>query len=285
MANILIAGDSWGRGEWGPRSPEEINFLWKQFYNSVKGADYPPAPLYSKWKNLPSFVLSELKEQFNFLGEKTIDRFKRSIPNKIQHLGLEHYLTECGHSVTNISIPGEGNSHIIDTIRSNKPPLNTFDVIFYFQTDPFRDLHPYASFQTDFTTYEQLISWQNSQLTLTYTQLNEFGSKIYMLGGCSKLNLSLLSKYKNLIPLIESITEFLFPNYNHPELWPSDWYHLIDKQFDIDSLDKILYNKQMQDLLAENNYCDLFWPDGMHPNRFGHKKVFEYINENIFKQS
>jgi hypothetical protein len=285
MANILIAGDSWGLGEWGwtENSPEENEQIWQEFYNTIKGADYPPnPPTFTNWKNLPSFVLSELKTKFNFLGNQTIEYFTTQENYRILHPGLEHYLTECGHRVTNISIPGGCNNHIINAIIS-KEPLDIFDVIFYFQTDPIRDLHPYTSFKKDFIKYEQLISYQNSQLDLTYTQLNKFGTKIYMLGGCSKLNLSLLSKYENLISCIESIPEFLLPDYNHPEIWHSDWYDFVDRRFDIDSLDKLVYNKNIQDSLA--NYRDLFWPDGHHPNRLGHKKVFEYINENIFKQS
>jgi hypothetical protein len=284
MANILIAGDSWGCGEFGwYASPDELNLAWKKFYNSVKGADYPPAPLYSNWMNLPAFVLLELKTKFNFLGDETLLPYLISpAPWKLLHRGLEHYLIESGHIVTNISMSGGSNNFIINAIRSQES-LKLFDVIFYFQTDPVRDLRPYTNFKKDFSTYKQLILWQNSQLNTTYTQLNQLGSEIYMLGGCSKLNLSLLSKHKNLIPLFESIPEFLLPSYSHPEIWFSDWYNLIDKQFDIDSLDKLVYNKGVQDSLA--NYRDLFWPDGHHPNRFGYKKIFDYINENIFRQS
>jgi hypothetical protein len=285
MANILIAGDSWGLGEWGwtENSAEEYDQIWQEFYNTIKGADYPTnPPTFINWKNLPSFVLSELKTQFNFLGNQTIEYFLTRENHRVLHTGLEYYLIESGHSVTNISIPGGSNKFIINTIRLGES-LDTFDVIFYFQTDPFRDLRPYTNFKKDFTTYKQLISWQNLQLDLTYAQLNKFRTKIYMLGGCSKLNLSLISKYENLLPLIESIPEFLLSDYNHPEIWYSDWYDFIDRQIDIDSLNKLVYNKNIQDSLA--NYRNLFWPDGHHPNRFGHKKVFDYINENIFKQS
>jgi len=284
MSKIIIAGDSWGFGEWGwdgDLNTYDPQPSWVSFYNNIKGANWPTTPpLLSQINSLPSWIIAELKN-FGFNG---ITSLSKSIGNCVLlHRGLEQYFVDDGHTVINISIGGGSNVNIINRLTNLVNQQIGHSLIIWIQTDPFRDLHPYTNFKKDFSTYEQLILWQTSQLNSIYTQLNELGSKIYMLGGCSKLNLSLLSEHKNLVPLFESITEFLLPSYTHPEIWCSDWYKLIDKQFDIDSINKLVYNKKIQDSLLD--YPDLFWPDGRHPNRFGYKKIFDYINENIFKQS
>lgn len=284
MSKIIIAGDSWGRGEWGwdgNLTALDPQPAWVSYYNNIKGANWPTTPpLLSQINSLPSWIIAELKN-FGFNG---ITSLSKNIGNCVLlHRGLEQYFVDDGHTVINISIGGGSNVNIVNRLKNLVNKQIGHSLIIWIQTDPFRDLHPYTNFKKDFSTYEQLILWQTSQLNSIYTQLNKLGSKIYMLGGCSKLNLSLLSEHKNLIPLFESITEFLLPSYTHPEIWCSDWYKLIDKQFDIDSINKLVYNKKIQDSLLD--YPDLFWPDGRHPNRFGHKKIFDYINENIFKQS
>ena len=110
--------------------------------------------------------------------------------------------------------------------------------------------------------------------------MNSLEIEILCIGGCSKLELDLIKYYPNLTPIIPSVMEFLIPDFKHPEIWFSGWFRDIDRQFSIDCINKFLYNKQLQDQLG-CLYRDLFWPDGRHPNRWGHKKIFEYLNANL----
>jgi len=221
MSEILIAGDSWGCGEWG-------------------------------WDSNGYYVVT--------------------------HKGLEQYFTDDGFTVTNISEGGIGNNTVILNLKKfllSNPDYSGH--IIWFQSDPFRDLRPYETFTVDYTTYEGLIDKLNQLLLETYNQFNSFNKKILCLGGVSKLNLKLILPFNNLVAAIPSIPELLLPDYQHAEIVFSDWYNLIDRQFSLDDLDKLLYNKQLQDSLID--YKDLFWPDGSHPNRVGHKKIFEYLIE------
>jgi hypothetical protein len=222
---ILIAGDSWGCGEWGWGAGEQ------------------------KW------------EDGDELDESYI----------ITHRGLEYYLIEVGHDVTNISCGGASNKEIL--VKLQQLDLQRYDHIIWFQTDPIRDLRPYGDKLVD--TFDNLLTKQNSLLDSTYQTLNSFDKKIICLGGCSKLNLDLINKYTNLLPVIPSIPELLMPTFIHPKIWFSDWIDQSWRHFDVDSLDNLVYNKTLQDSIFNNK--ELFWPDGRHPNRHAHRKLFEYL--------
>jgi hypothetical protein len=103
-----------------------------------------------------------------------------------------------------------------------------------------------------------------------------------------------MSEFSNLIPLIKSVIEFLLPEFPTMDVWVSDWWNLVGRQFDLDSLDKFLYNKTLQEDLEKHK--ELFWPDGFHPNRFAWKIIFDSAiinnekidsvianNENLFR--
>lgn len=268
---ILIGGDSWGRGEWAWGGiVEEVDYepFWAEFYNKIKGDNWPAiAPKYYQRDSLPDWIKEELKS------------FAFSPPAGISHKGLELYLTTAGYDVVNTSEGASSNkeaiSRLIDVIDNN------INLVIFIQTDPLRDLRPFDGFKDQFKTYDQLIEYQNYSLSITYDQLNNIGKPIICLGGCSKLNLSLIKNFSNLVPLIPSIPEWLEPDYTMPEIWFSDWWHEIGRQFDIDSLDKLLQNKKMQDLLESKKYEKYFHPDGRHANRHAWNAVSEYLNNYI----
>jgi len=69
------------------------------------------------------------------------------------------------------------------------------------------------------------------------------------------------------------MTEFLIEGYKHPDIWCSDWINSIDDTFE--DMDLLLEQKRIQDSLIDNR--QYFFPDMGHPNRDGHKMLFEYI--------
>jgi hypothetical protein len=203
------------------------------------------------------------------------------------HRGMWQYFEEDGYDVDMSAIPGECNNITINHLKNVvSSPLERYDYIFWFQSDPIRDLRPYDDFGKSIKTYEDLVTKSDELIDKTYKFLNSIGQKIYCIGGCSKLNLELMKKYKNLYPLIESVTEFILPNYQHPKLWHSDWINVVDK-LDMESIDFLLEDKLKQDSLADNKnkeYREYFWPDGGHPNRKGHRILYDYIIENVINK-
>lgn len=286
---IIIAGDSWGCGEWGwdmDPSLYDPNPDWRNFYSNVKGSDWPECPDFDDISLLPESILNEL-ELFGFKG---ILSLSKSIGSRgVLHKGLEQYFKDDGYITINISEANQSNSitisRLISLLESHQEDIS----IIWIQTDPLRDLRPYDQFTNKFTTYNQILEYQSENLLNTYARLNSLDRDIVCLGGCSKIPLNMISRFKNLKPLIPSIMEWLIPQYSTPETYVSfvapditfsDWTNLIGKQFDLDSLDKLIYNKKIQDSLSE--YPELFWPDGSHPNRHALKLVYDYIkNENL----
>lgn len=228
MKKLIIAGDSWGCGEWG--DDEDSNYT-------------------------------------------------------VLHKGLEQYFTDIGVEVENLSAGGISNRTVCFRLESFLKKYPNYDGnIIWFQTDSIRDYFPYNILKENIT-FENLLQYQDAGLKNTYTRLDALNRKILCLGGATKLNLDLISSYKNLQPTIPSIPEFIFNDYTHPIIWTSDWVNLINKQFSLDCIDKFLYYKKIQDQLAEKEiYQEFFWPDGNHPNRHGIKKVFDYLinNENLY---
>lgn len=188
----------------------------------------------------------------------------------ILHKGLEQFFSENGNIVKNISQGGIANKTSIQLLSE----ITDVDYIFWLQTDPLRDLAPYELFNHALT-YEKLVDLSNELIDQSYADINAMNKIVYCIGGCSKLNLSLISKYKNLIPLIPSIPEMFIHNFTHPGIWQSDWSKLIGHQFSLDSLYKLTRDKEFQDILFDEK--DLFWPDGRHLNRHGHKKLHDFI--------
>ena len=193
-------------------------------------------------------------------------------PYGISHTGLQQYFEDSGYVVCNRSTPGSSNTYSINRIINN--PL--IEYIFWFQSDPIRDLRPYTLFKETYKTYDQLLAKSNQLLLISYQRLNSLNRPIFCIGGCSKLNLELMTKFKNLVPIIPSVQELLIPEFKHPTFWISEWKPLLDRQFDINSLDRFILDQQTQDSiqLLSREY---FIPDRYHPNRKAHKVIFDYI--------
>lgn len=194
------------------------------------------------------------------------------------HTGLQHYLEQDGHLVINVSQPGGHNQEACWNIT---PYVNQdIDIILWIQADPLRDLMPedYNPIKHDFTSYQHLVDASKSLQSKAYAAFNQHGCKIQCLGGGGKLDTEMMKSYPNLLPLVPSIPELVLQDYEHPKLWASDWIFLVDRQFDLDSIDKLLIEKRKQDSLAiENRYKQYFFPDGQHPNAKGWRVVYDYI--------
>lgn len=207
------------------------------------------------------------------------------------HLGLVQYLMDEGHLVKNVGKGGSSNNDSITALKTAiENSVYKFEYIFWFQTDPIRDLRPYTDpALKNIKTYQQLIEKQNECLLDSYRNLDSIGSKIYVIGGCAKINLDLISQFHNLEPIIPSVTEFLIPHYTHPE------YVLTDNSereecfnLDASALDNLLDNWKKQSYLSEPRSMindplvrKYFLEDGAHINRWGHLEIFNYMCQKL----
>ena len=130
-------------------------------------------------------------------------------PQETNHRGIWQYFEEDGHFVEMCAIPGECNRTIINHLQNviigfQSKKINC-DYIFWFQSDPIRDLRPFEDFGKTINNYNDLINKSKELLDITYTNLNLLNKKIYCIGGCSKLDLDLISKYDNLVPILPAL--------------------------------------------------------------------------------
>ena len=204
---------------------------------------------------------------------------------RLAHRGIEQLFKDSGHNVNNSSQVGVSNSMSVAALAQSLYAGPLPDYVFWFQTDPLRDLVPYEeNFKNKYSTYQQLIDKSRLQITDTYRTLNELGVTVYCLGGCSKLYVDIMSQYSNLVPLVPSVTQLVIPDYPHPELWQSGWIVGHERQFSIDELDLIIADREAQLLLNSNEsslYVKYFQPDGQHLNRLGHRFLFNFLCERL----
>ena len=190
------------------------------------------------------------------------------------HRGLEQYLKDYGCSnVTNVSWGGFSNCAAYETIRERNL---TPDIIFWFQTDPIRDLRPYDNYVIH--SYHQLIDDHIRLIDSAYNRFNNLNIPVYVIGGCSKVNVDIIKRYSNLTALIPSTIELLTTS-KHPNFWCTDWAHTVSEKIDRRSLDLLFEELNNPPIQLRRLHSRYYWPDGCHLNRHGHRKIFEYIIE------
>lgn len=209
-------------------------------------------------------------------GNRSKDPLKRDYG--IIHKGLEAFLSE-KHLVTNICIPGGTN---IKAVRRLTNTLHqNFDYVFWFITDPLRDINCEVWFERKNLHFDALFNENINLLKQAYETAQKLNIRIHCIGGAGHVYPDVIKDYSNLISYIPSLTEYLLPEYKQPLIWNSwQWMNNIKKDtFDEKSLDRILEYRKQQEILYSCK--ELFWPDGCHPNLKGHEILFNKISKDF----
>ena len=132
-------------------------------------------------------------------------------------------------------------------------------------------------------TWERLLEHQRLHFEEFYQRLNSYGKTIYLLGGVNKIPLDMVKKYPNIVPIMPSVVEFITPHLGeHNDLWWGQWILGIPYlDYNIDCLERIVNNKERIDYIVDPDFKKYYWPDGKHPNRLGHKVIFDYLCEQL----
>jgi len=235
---ILLAGDSWGCGEWKKYNPK--------------------------------------------LGEAHLD--------SINHKGLEEYLTQNNHEVKNVSVPGASLKTIHYQVKKQTKKylfggevdadFTPYDATFVIVTDTLRDIER-GTIWDEAYSYQDYVDIHNSKLREFIANLSRLNEKrfgqIYLMGGLTKVTSDFV-KDTQLKIAIPSILEFLVPNSKQHDVIFRHHLHTISKRNTNKAAVKRIY--------AQDNLWNLYteepimWPDGHHPNREGHYKIYQYLKEN-----
>ena len=208
-----------------------------------------------------------------------------TMPYTNTHRGLEQFLLDDGHTVTNNSISGGGNVQTYDQLARTRH--TDYDTVILFQTISIRDNGDWDTL----LTYKDFLVRNEALKAEHFKKLGELPhAKICMLGGLEKVHKEQIAQYPNLVPLIESIPELLTKgaytaatlrcpiSIGAHRLTRVNFHDQISKNADIDVLDKMIEaSDYWQETVA--SHIQYFQPDGKHPNRRGHRQIY-----NIFKQ-
>lgn len=187
-------------------------------------------------------------------------------PYRVSHRGLEYFMIEHGCNVINLSKPGGSNKDMVHVLHSTLQIYNPH-FVFWFQTEPMRDLRPYCQ-KTFPKSTNEIIEVSKQLLNDTYAALNKIGVKIHCMGGVADLQDS-IKNYPNLVTLIPSIVEMF--NGPHIDFWITDWINADALRFSDEFLQEL--ENHPRPILPKK----WFYPDSSHPNREAHRKIFEFI--------
>lgn len=239
MKKIVIVGDSWGCGEW-----------------------------------------------CNDQGECTVT-----------HKGLEQYFIDDGFDVINISKGNSSNSasiqRLVNLLSELSDDISNIDYIFFITTDATREVNYDKEKLTDtLIQNESLPLLVDKLLDSCYNELNKIcltnNLNIHMIGGLNNLDTSVQS-YKKLIPIIPSWVSLLVGHFdNYKNMCVNPKFRILNSEFTINKINlnrcsPDIANKVIEDvyLYQEVNSSvfreSIFHPDGVHPNREGHKILFETL--------
>lgn len=212
---------------------------------------------------------------------------------EILHRGIEQYLEESNYSVVNVACPGDSNNESISRLEFylNQNPVAEFTVL-WIQTDPIRDLRPYTELTQQLSQSGGLVNLQEQLLVDSYTRLNTLAFKynitIHVIGGLCNLAVDKLETFKNLNPLVPSWVHLLIGDMSSKLVNP---YVMGETECSVQHIDLNSYPKTFAYQIVSELYNvnrnsfifkeKIFHPDGLHPNRTGHKILYNYIVEKL----
>jgi lysophospholipase L1-like esterase len=222
---------------------------------------------------------------------------------EILHKGVAQYLHDAGHHVINLGQPGGWNGLSVSRLDSFLR-LNTFindkiSHILIFQTEWIRDFahkDTYSTFEYQDLEHNYL-DLKNRIISRFYSRLTELAIKynkiIHVIGGVSDaIWLDRFSdEYPGVTIACQSWTNLVL-NQNHRIETPI--YSLFSRM-NIESIAELKqhYSTKDFDLLLDDidsgtarmlrlEHCkEFFWPDGGHPNRQGHRVLYDFLVERI----
>lgn len=268
MKKITIIGDSYGCGEWMSKSAPYANRNQFYFRDIIAGAaqDYVET-----------------------------------------HPGLEYFLGVDGHACLNISSGGSSNIHnlkklssslMIDHPRHEECRFLNPDYIIWFFTEPLRDLSMYTDGKRHHNLNEELpvIRERLDKCNYNLNKLNdelirmsfEMAQKIYDNVGVPFIlveSLGNTKKYEEDYTFCKhKIDNWVgkMVNYEVPTLVSSRIFEVMNKEY----LDRFDHNEIMVMLGEAGKFHDILrgredFPDGGHPNRDQHHKLYEVVKNLI----
>jgi hypothetical protein len=225
-------------------------------------------------------------------------------PNVV-HRGIEQYFTDAGYTVFNVSKPRSTHTRVNQLLdQSLAEHYADGDLIFWIQADPIIDviadeltgklvkqkLPRLSERLQQAGSLTKLITEQQQNI---YCELNniavKYNTQIYAIGGTYNLN-PIISDFSNLTMFVRSWINMLVGHYAEYTR-SNDINFGVTHTWSIDNVDFSTYNIDLATAISNEiterttNIImfreDIFHPDGVHPNRDGHRVLYDYITKEM----
>lgn len=197
----------------------------------------------------------------------------------VRHGGLAQYLREDGHEVTLVGQGSSSNSAQVDRIIQLGKKLKNFHRVIWFHTDPLRDID-----QKEISNSREELKQQREKLDrFQYQKLQNLGIEIFCLGGCSPIKIEQIRDYSNLKVVIADLQTWLLPNSKTMDPLGRWWKYQnpnLELLSDFEEQERLVENHitKARDQKTTQEHL-LFWPDGLHPNREAHLRLYNYMKK------
>lgn len=208
---------------------------------------------------------------------------KNGIFESIPDTGLDYYLTQLGHTVTNISAGSAGNfgqlRHAYWTLKEK----SDYDYIIWFHTESMRDIEAILIHEADegqkyfpefdisnFESALDYLDFENYKYAQTIT--DEYNIPFIVIGGQCPVNpaINQFSFARHIVHswLAELLNLNFFPPKNTFFSWDKikrilDHYNIDEKEFIVNNMDQLDCAKVVENLAVKS----LCFPDNCHPSR------------------
>jgi hypothetical protein len=204
------------------------------------------------------------------------------------HQGVEAYFAEDGYTVINTARGGSSNRDSISLLASTTNELFALgDIIIWVQTDPIRNV-AIDQLPDQVEQAGGIINLMRKLVREDYNRLNQLTFKyncpVYTIGGLYSIQQDLLERYSRVCCLVESWIGLLVSDWTESAVLDSTWTvdDLCLNTFKDQQLAGLCINELTQ--LEHNRYIyqnSIFHPNGNHPNREGHRVLYNHIKERL----
>ena len=207
-----------------------------------------------------------------------------SIKTNISHPGLGGYFMEHGFNVVNLSRPGGNNQELILPLHAFLEINQHLNIqhIFFIQTDIGRCINEKVFFKDAELDLDGRIS--NLYYDL-YSQLNHYAVMhdvtIHLIGGLTDLHPGNFTGLPNLNFLVPSWAKLIDNNISTTLLNDGDGFEWLDKNYAHKDQIEPYLNTALERSKYFKKTPEFFYPDWAHPNRKGHRVLYEYIKNNL----
>lgn len=217
--------------------------------------------------------------------------------HQILDQSITNFFLNHGIEVFNIAHPGGSLSSIWERIRDclRQNDQSKISAVLIFQTDFTRESwfwHPTWNHSFFESKKRVLDTWYRNLNSLAI----EYQIKIFIVGGIGEVVCDKLVKfnYANLITACQSITNLVLHDDDKVTIpITSNWDSSTERI--VNSMKKTCSQEELDMMLLEidlahqrqqkwSDRTEWFFPDGMHPNRYAHAKLGEYILPIIEKE-